>query len=275
MFKKLLKGIGLFFVVMLILVFVSNMRFVSMPASRSAAATPPAALPSSALQTPPPDLLDSLLADLEEHYPGRCDVDCNGVLISTRLSVSPEEFSSYRESYAADGDVTDWFSFSGDVDALLQDWRRRFDEAGLPHTSLTMTIYSPSSAENNTVLARYVNDHFTYDYFDSSAPAVSVSTSSASSLGEQNALRSALAYLNVSSFSKLGLLEQLQFEGYTYDEARYAVNACGADWDEQAYKSALAYLRVSSFSRSGLIEQLEFEGFSHEEALYGVTKAGY
>ena len=276
MFKKLLKCIGLFFVVMLIIVYVSNTRSVSFPASRFTSVTPSSfAQPSSSAQTPSPELLDALGADLEEHYPGRSSVDCSGNLISARLSVSPEDFSSYRESYAADGDVTDWFTFSGDVGDLLQDWRHRLDEAGLPHVALTMTIYSPSSEKNNTLLARYVNDSFTFDYFDSSAPAASVSSSSASSLGEQNALRSAQSYLKVSSFSKLGLLEQLQFEGYTYEEALFAVNACGADWAEQAYKSALAYLRISSFSRSGLIEQLEFEGFSHEEALYGVTKAGY
>lgn len=94
-------------------------------------------------------------------------------------------------------------------------------------------------------------------------------------LGETNALASALSYLNYSAFSRRGLIEQLKFEGYSTSEAEYAVNNCGADWNEQAARSAKSYLEYSSFSRQSLIEQLEYEGFTHDQALYGVKKVGY
>ena len=94
-------------------------------------------------------------------------------------------------------------------------------------------------------------------------------------LGESNALASALSYLNYSAFSRKGLIEQLKFEGFSTSEAEYAVKNCGADWNEQAAKSAKQYLEYSSFSRQGLIEQLEFEGFTHDQAVYGVKKVGY
>lgn len=92
-------------------------------------------------------------------------------------------------------------------------------------------------------------------------------------VGEQNALKSAKDYLKISAFSYDGLVEQLEYEGFEHDEAVYAADNCGADWNEQAYKSAKEYLEFDSFSRSGLIEQLEYEGFTKEQAEYGVSQA--
>lgn len=96
-----------------------------------------------------------------------------------------------------------------------------------------------------------------------------------STMGERNALRKAQDYLSFSAFSYTGLIDQLEFEGYTYQEALYGVDNCGADWNEQAAKKAAQYLDFAAFSRQGLIEQLEFEGFTHEQAVYGVTQNGY
>lgn len=75
-------------------------------------------------------------------------------------------------------------------------------------------------------------------------------------------------------FSHDGLVEQLEYEGYPHEDAVYAADNCGANWNEQAAKSAEQYLDTMSFSRSGLIEQLEYEGFTNEQAVYGVDKAG-
>ena len=78
--------------------------------------------------------------------------------------------------------------------------------------------------------------------------------------GEENALKSAKQYLNISAFSYNGLIKQLKFVKYTNEEAVYGADNCEADWFEQAVKSAKSYLDFSAFSRDGLIQQLEFEG---------------
>lgn len=91
---------------------------------------------------------------------------------------------------------------------------------------------------------------------------------------QENALRSADDYISFSSFSKTGLIEQLEYEGYSKKDATFAVNNLQVNWKEQAAKSAEGYLEYSGFSRSGLIEQLEYEGFTREQAEYGVTQAG-
>ena len=92
--------------------------------------------------------------------------------------------------------------------------------------------------------------------------------------GEQNALNRANDYLEFMSFSRSGLIDQLEFEGYTTSEAEYAVDNCGADWDEQAVLKAEEYLDFMSFSRSGLIDQLEFEGFTYIQASAAATAVG-
>lgn len=94
-------------------------------------------------------------------------------------------------------------------------------------------------------------------------------------LGERNALRQAQNYLRVMAFSREGLIDQLQYEGYSLSESTYAVNNCGANWYEQAAKKAREYLNIMPFSKQELIEQLEYEKFTHEQAVYGVEAVGY
>lgn len=94
-------------------------------------------------------------------------------------------------------------------------------------------------------------------------------------MSQENALQKAASYLDTMSFSYSGLIDQLEFEGYSTEDATFAVDHCGADWNEQAAKKAQDYLDFMSFSRSGLIDQLMFEGFTREQAEYGVAAVGY
>ncbi len=93
--------------------------------------------------------------------------------------------------------------------------------------------------------------------------------------GERQAVLSAKKYLGYSSFSRKGLIKQLEFEGFTNQEAVYGVDQTNADWNAQAAKSAKKYIEYSSFSRSGLITQLEYEGYTRQQAEYGATAVGY
>lgn len=93
-------------------------------------------------------------------------------------------------------------------------------------------------------------------------------------VSQQNALASATSYLNVMPFSYQGLVKQLEFEKYSHEDAVYAADYCGADWNEQAARAAEDYLDVMSFSRDGLIDQLMFEGYTYDQAVYGVNSVG-
>lgn len=94
-------------------------------------------------------------------------------------------------------------------------------------------------------------------------------------LSQKNAVKMAENYLDYTSFSKSGLIGQLEYEGFSNEDATYAVNQMNVDWKEQAVAMAKSYLDYTSFSKSGLIEQLEYEGFSNEDATYAAEQAGF
>lgn len=75
-------------------------------------------------------------------------------------------------------------------------------------------------------------------------------------------------------FSYSGLIDQLQYEGFSLEDATYGADNCGADWMVQAEKSAKNYLDMTAFSHSGLVEQLMYEGYTAEEAEHGATSQG-
>ena len=94
-------------------------------------------------------------------------------------------------------------------------------------------------------------------------------------MGQKNATAKAKSYLSYSAFSRQGLIEQLEFEGYSAEDATYGTDYSGANWSEQAVKKGASYLKYTAFSSQGLYEQLLFEGFTPEEAQYGVSQNGY
>ena len=91
------------------------------------------------------------------------------------------------------------------------------------------------------------------------------------SFEQTQAVGTAQDYLAFAGFSRDGLIDQLEFEGFSTEDATLAVDALGADWFEQAAVSAGEYLDSQTFSRDGLIDQLEFEGFTTEQATHGVA----
>lgn len=93
--------------------------------------------------------------------------------------------------------------------------------------------------------------------------------------GQRNALTKAKQYLSIMPFSYSGLIKQLEYEGYSKEEATYGADNCEANWNEQAAKKAQKYIDLMSFSRQGLIDQLKYDGFTQAQAEYGASAVGY
>lgn len=91
----------------------------------------------------------------------------------------------------------------------------------------------------------------------------------------QAALDQARSYLRYQSFSRKNLIDQLEYEGYTLQASEYAVDNCGADWNEQALKSAKSYVEFSAFSYNGLVNQLESDGFAESEVDYALENSSF
>ncbi len=77
-------------------------------------------------------------------------------------------------------------------------------------------------------------------------PAVQVSN--------MQAYLTAVSYIKTMPFSASGLVDQLEYEGFTEAEAQEAVDALDVDWNEQALLDAQQYLETSAFSHTGLID---------------------
>lgn len=84
------------------------------------------------------------------------------------------------------------------------------------------------------------------------------------------AVGTAESYLEYTAFSKSGLIDQLEYEGFSKKDATAAVEVLDVNWTEQATLKAASYLEFTAFSKSGLIDQLEYEGFTTKQATAGV-----
>jgi hypothetical protein len=120
---------------------------------------------------------------------------------------------------------------------------------------------------------------------NSTAGAAAAALSAAETYGnltaaQRNAVRSANQYLEMSGFSRQGLIDQLSSEygeQFSVADATAAVDNLNVDWNAQAARSAASYLEMSGFSCKGLIEQLSStngEKFTVEQATYGAGRAG-
>ncbi|MGV9193811.1 Ltp family lipoprotein [Microbacterium sp. MC2] len=94
-------------------------------------------------------------------------------------------------------------------------------------------------------------------------------------LAQQNAIRKAQSYLDYSGFSRAGLIGQLEYEGFSTEDATFGADNAGADWMAEAAEKAASYLDYSSFSRQGLYDQLAYEEFTPEQIEHGLAAVGY
>lgn len=95
------------------------------------------------------------------------------------------------------------------------------------------------------------------------------------SLSQQNAVGQARSYLALTGFSRDGLIGQLEYEGYSTEDASFGADNTGADWNAEAAEKAQSYLDLTSFSRGGLYDQLAYEGFTPEQIDFGLAAVGY
>lgn len=84
----------------------------------------------------------------------------------------------------------------------------------------------------------------------------------------------AKTYYEESWFSRVGLIEQLEIDGFSTSDATYGVDALGVSWREEALGTADAAISSEWFSRQGLIDHLLYQGFTEDEASYATDEIG-
>lgn len=91
---------------------------------------------------------------------------------------------------------------------------------------------------------------------------------------QKNALRKAESYSNNLHMSKQGIYNQLTstVEGFSAEDAQYAIDHVEADWNANALAKAKSYQQTLSMSKNAIYNQLTsvVEGFTAEEAQYAI-----
>lgn len=114
------------------------------------------------------------------------------------------------------------------------------------------------------------------------APAPPAQTEPSGTAAQLQALAAAQGYLATGiGFSRASLIAQLTSSygnQFTQDDAQWAVDNSGADWNEQALKAAKGYLTTGlGFSQASLTKQLTSSSgnqFTQDQADYAVTNSG-
>lgn len=104
-------------------------------------------------------------------------------------------------------------------------------------------------------------------------------------LSQQNAVKTAMNYVDLMAFSRKGLIDQMSSEygdKYSREDAEFAVSYLEennlVDWDVEAVQCAQNYLDLTAFSKDGLIDQMSSDAgdkFSRKQAEYAASQVGY
>ena len=195
------------------------------------------------------------------------DLDIDSVSCHVSLYAAPVLYDGIFSISLSGGE-----KYQDTYDLILENVKfPSFSDAALDKSDDLADLYETDDEDDD--------EDYDYDWDDEDGSASTSSVTSSSGQNENlstertSALQKAHDYLNYSAFSRTGLIEQLEYEGFSKDDATYAVDNCGADWKKQAVLKAKQYRGYSAFSHKGLVEQLEYEGFTHEQAEYGATQS--
>lgn len=173
-----------------------------------------------------------------------------------------------------EANMTGWEEMKESMIGLAQNISDEIAEAGW--SDMSVTFYLLGEASVDYTLLKIYKGAVVYDEANNMIiQAANATPPPEPTLGEKNALAKAKDVLKVLPLSYSGLIEHLEFVGYTNSEATYGADNCGADWNEQAAKKAQNVLDVLHLSRQGLIDHLKFVGFTDAQAEYGATAVGY
>lgn len=126
-------------------------------------------------------------------------------------------------------------------------------------TFSSTTITTISTAKNTTQISSTTIPEIT----------TTVTTSQNS---KEMALKYATECIKNDAYSYNWLLDILDLEGYSHEDVIYALDNCGADWNEEAVERTEILLSIGDLSQEDLTGLLIDEGFTAEQAEYAVSR---
>lgn len=93
--------------------------------------------------------------------------------------------------------------------------------------------------------------------------------------GHKNAYNTAKKRVDNDAMSRSAVYKDLINNGYSDEEALYAVDECGIDWNDSCYRYGKFRLKYNNFSKKQLETDLQGKGFEQSEIEYALDKLGY
>ena len=90
------------------------------------------------------------------------------------------------------------------------------------------------------------------------------------SASRKKALDRAKSCVKYMDFSYITLLNHLKTQGFSHEDALYAVDNCGADWNKEAANEASSQLFASELSPKGLYAYLVLADFTESQVEYAL-----
>ena len=192
-----------------------------------------------------------------------CKIDgVNSLMATYQMEVDGIKRFNYSYFIPVGSDGIFTISFTAKNEERIKDYKKVLDSVKVP--------VSPDEGDNDEESVSTIEESSNTDNSSESSEE-SLTEEESLSVERSSALDKAESYLSFTAFSHDGLVKQLEYEKFSHEDAVYAADHCGADWNEQAAKKAKSYREITSFSHAGLVEQLKYEGFTAEQAEYGAS----
>ncbi len=202
-------------------------------------------------------------------------------------SLSPIAFALFTKTDEKQPSALTIFSTMRLANSVVE---KKFDdlilvlENSIPDNSKKYTSKSENSIDDNKFVTFVFNndlnsndlDELLADVLSGKDKKVQETTSSSSQsskvpLEYTNAKIKAEEYINHSSFSKISLYKQLQYEKFSDEAANFAVENISTNWNKQAVNKAKEYMESMDISKEKLKDQLLYEGFTDSEITYALN----
>lgn len=136
-----------------------------------------------------------------------------------------------------------------------------------------LTKYSDTIKKDNFISQSASKDETVYE---GDTISIYYSLGKEPTKGQRNALKKAESYSELLHMSKKGIYKQLTSEygeGFTKEEAQYAIDNLNVDYKQNALEKAKSYQDTLNMSKKRIYQQLISsygEGFTKEEAKYAI-----
>lgn len=140
-------------------------------------------------------------------------------------------------------------------------------------TTLTTTTTSVTTTTSKlTTTSSSTTKKITFSTQTTTTTTTTTILTTTTQSNKEKALNTAKDCIKEDAYAYSELINLLELTGYSHDEATYAVDNCGADWNKEAIEKTESILSMGDFSKEYVIGILTDEGFTDEQSEYAVSQ---